>query len=246
MALSTFYISSQIVNVDVTGTTKVIMMPSVSTFMNQSILIRDSTGACSATNRIYISTQGIDRIENTLSTCSLTRSYETIRFTTFGVSSWSILQNSPPLPFQPATKWTTLIKPVGNASFTYNSLTQSLTLSTFSFNNSFPGFYGTASFAYISSLATSGSLTYSYSVISQDYPFSCAFERVTTTPPDLSDDFVNINIVFLNRINSSSNESGTRTITWTGQPSGVYITLGTYASGSRFVWCGFTGLPLSL
>lgn len=246
MALSTFYISSQIVNVDVTGTTKVIMMPSVSSFMNQSILIRDSTGACSATNRIYISTQGIDRIENTLSTCSLTRSYETIRFTTFGVSSWSILQNSPPISFLlPTTKWTILIKPIGTASFSYNSPTQTLTLSTFSFNNSSPLGTGAASFAYISSLATSGSFTYSYSVISQDFG-SCAFERVTTTPPDLGEGFINFFIPPLFRINTSNIESGTRTITWTGQPTGVYITIGTYATGFAGVSCGFTGLPLSL
>jgi hypothetical protein len=93
MALPTYFISSSIVNVDSTNINKSIILPPASTIKGVSLLVRDSAGACSATYPIYISTQGLDRMDRSASTITLSTAYQSVKLMAWGDTQYAILQN---------------------------------------------------------------------------------------------------------------------------------------------------------
>lgn len=93
MALPSYIISTSVVNVDCTNTSKVLFLPPASTIQGVSLIIRDSAGTANNTSTAYISTQGLDRMDQYGSTLSLSTSYQSIRLVAWKSTDYAILQN---------------------------------------------------------------------------------------------------------------------------------------------------------
>ena len=92
MAQRPVYISSSVINVNTSTTSKVIILPVVSSIQGNSIIIRDATGTAN-TNYIYLSTQGLDRFDNGRSTLIMSNSYQAVKVVAYSNINWAILQN---------------------------------------------------------------------------------------------------------------------------------------------------------
>jgi len=93
MALPSYTISSSIVNVDCSGSGKIIFLPPANTIQGVPIWIRDSAGTCSQVNSIFISTQGSDRMDRFASTLRLSTAYQSVRCVAWQPTHYAILQN---------------------------------------------------------------------------------------------------------------------------------------------------------
>jgi photosystem II stability/assembly factor-like uncharacterized protein len=93
MALPTYTISTSVVNVDCTNTSKVLFLPPASTIQGVSLIIRDCAGTASDVSTAYISTQGLDRMDTYASTLQLSTAYQSIRVVAWKPTEFAILQN---------------------------------------------------------------------------------------------------------------------------------------------------------
>lgn len=93
MALPSYTISTSILNVDCSGSGKIVFLPPANTIQGVSLLIRDAAGTCSEANSIYISTQGSDLMDQYESTLRLSTAYQSVRCVAWQPTSYAILQN---------------------------------------------------------------------------------------------------------------------------------------------------------
>lgn len=99
MSLPEFTISSPIVNVDVSVTSKVVLLPAASTVIGQTFLVCDSTGSAGnpnimPMNYIYFSTIGVDLFSNTTNTITISLPYQSVRVYAQNTSNYAVIQNS--------------------------------------------------------------------------------------------------------------------------------------------------------
>jgi hypothetical protein len=237
MALPTFDALRPIINVDTRNTSKCVLLPVVSTIGSLSILVRDGTGFTNAVSSIFISTQGLDRIDFNSNRISLTRPNESIRFLTFSTSTWSILQNSP-IQFNPSNSiWSSNIN--GDASVLFYPSATTMNLSTIGPNDSLGDGW---SIAYLYTPCNVGSFNYNYSwktsdSIADDWPFEYVSQ---SSPIPFSGSYATTKIA------TTEDESGSRTLSWSYPSGGVFITLGVYSDTSQVGrgFCSFQNLPL--
>ena len=118
MALPTFHLSTPITNVDCSGSGKILFLPPASTIQGVSFWIRDATGTCSQANSIYLSTQGLDRIDRHASTLRLSSPYQSVRCVAWHPTHYAVLQNY--------TNWITpfLVQLIQNLSWTQRASLQ--------------------------------------------------------------------------------------------------------------------------
>ncbi len=93
MALPSYTISTSILNVDCSGSGKIVFLPPANTIQGVSFWIRDGTGRCSEASSIYISTQGSDLMDQYASTLRLSTAYQSVRCVAWQPTSYAILQN---------------------------------------------------------------------------------------------------------------------------------------------------------
>lgn len=93
MALPSYTITTSILNVDCSGSGKIIFLPPASTIQGVSLLIRDGAGNCSQANSIFVSTQGLDLMDRYASTLRLSTAYQSVRCVAWQPTSYAILQN---------------------------------------------------------------------------------------------------------------------------------------------------------
>ena len=86
------YISSSVVNVNTSDTSKIVMLPPASTIQGVPITIRDWSGLA-ATNPIYVSTQLNDLMDNHASTIVLDRAYQSFRVVPYDTTHYAITAN---------------------------------------------------------------------------------------------------------------------------------------------------------
>jgi hypothetical protein len=94
MSLINIVPTSPIVNIDVSDTSKVVLLPAASTCVGTTYNIRDWKAACSLINKIFLSTVGLDRVDGvSLSTTQLqmTSSLEIVKIMSLGNTAWSIV-----------------------------------------------------------------------------------------------------------------------------------------------------------
>ncbi len=93
MALPTYLVSSSVVNVDCLHTTKVILLPPASTIQGMSLTVRDCAGFANSDSTIYVSTQGLDKLDRTAIRVPISTPYQSIRFAAWKPTEYAILQN---------------------------------------------------------------------------------------------------------------------------------------------------------
>jgi hypothetical protein len=93
MALPTYTLSTSVLNVDCLNTTKVILLPPASTIQGVSLFIRDCAGVASDISTIYVSTQGLDLLDQYTNRIALSTAYQSLRLTAWQGTGYAIVQN---------------------------------------------------------------------------------------------------------------------------------------------------------
>lgn len=237
MSLPVFFVSGPVINVNCT-TAKCVVLPQVETVPGQTILVRDSSGLCSPSQFLRISSQRGNNIDFLSNTVTLTSAFASARFTTFGTSDWAILQGYP-LAYPPVFLggWQPLSNGDGSVSITSNLPASNVTLRTIGPNNG-PG--QGYSFAYLYIAQASGSFTYNFTWstidgIAYDWPFEALTSNAPAITPSL----------FTTKIATSNFEQGVRTVSWSNYIGGVYVSFGVYSVDSLFGpgSCVFSNMP---
>ena len=94
MSLPDYTISSAVVNVNVETTSKILFLPAASTVIGRSFTIHDYNGFCGFPNFIYLSTVGIDRLDNQNFFVTLGQPYQAVQVFAQNLSNYAVLQNS--------------------------------------------------------------------------------------------------------------------------------------------------------
>lgn len=100
MSITTIVPVSPIVNIDVSVASKVIVLPAASTCIGTTFFFKDYKGGAS-TNNIFISTNGLDRVDGqSLSSVQLRlrSTLEIMKVMSLGNTSWSVIQRNKVLP----------------------------------------------------------------------------------------------------------------------------------------------------
>lgn len=92
--MAEFQITSPIVNVDVSGTSKILFLPAASNVIGQSFLIRDVNGQCNGLNIIYLSTMNGETIDTLSLPVRLNNPFQSVQVIAQNTSNYVVVQNS--------------------------------------------------------------------------------------------------------------------------------------------------------
>jgi hypothetical protein len=182
--------------VDTTSTRKIVFLPVASTVGAGRLLwIKDISGNA-ATSSIFISTIGMDRIENRFAPSTLfavvSSSYGSVMMTTDGILNWYFLQHyyrniviPPPPPFNPASVSQTLIawfKADAGLSVTGSTPTAWVNYGTNAANATFSGTCTTTTINGLTAISfgTSAYATFTLTNSSQARSFFAVFKYTST------------------------------------------------------------------
>lgn len=95
MATPEYTISSicSVTYVRLIPTAKIVFLPPASTVQGQTFTIQDINGF-SDTNNIYLSTVGLDKLDNSLNLLTMSTVYQSVRVYAQNLSNYAVVQNS--------------------------------------------------------------------------------------------------------------------------------------------------------
>lgn len=83
-----------IANVNIGLNSKIVFLPPASTVLGQTFTICDIGGLCGLGNNIFVSTIGVDKLDNTSTILTFTNPYQSLRVFAFNTSNYAVLQNN--------------------------------------------------------------------------------------------------------------------------------------------------------
>lgn len=209
--------------IDTLNMEKTIFLPSASTSVGREIVLLQGNGS----NSLLVKTTGLDFIDLRSNTVIMGGPQSSVSFLSLGATDWSILHSNPYIqPKVTLPGWQSDFSEGGIVHIDRSQPSSILTITGPNNTNSNNGY----ALAYIYSSNVRGSLTYDYAFstidgVIYDWPFEyhssnipIPFEKIYTNE----------------RIATSENESGRRTISWANQPFGYYIVFGVYTIDNLF------------
>lgn len=96
MATSEYFISSlcSVTYVNIEAENKIVFLPPASTSQGQTFTIQDISGQCGNPNFIFVSTVGIDKMDNSLTLLTMSSAYQSFRVYAQNLSNYTVLQNN--------------------------------------------------------------------------------------------------------------------------------------------------------
>ena len=214
---------------------KTVQLPAISTIGSGKVyVIKDTTGNA-GTNNIYVSTTGVDAIDNRRTPypryALMSTNHETLVLVSDGISQWMVLSHyiqeaapaPPPITWNPVTD--------GDGSVTNNGGGSFFVVG--------PNDGGGSGWAYIyAQFTTSGSFTYNFDWYTFDgINWDRPFEYVSSADPSNP-----ANVDFNTQISFNNSETGSRTVSY---GANQYVVLGVYSVDSVAGpgYCTFSSLP---